>query len=299
MEIREKKKLANELRQVALKLVYDAQSGHIGGSYSAAEIYTEIFFEQMNWNPEKPDSLNNDIFVVDKGHASPGFYAAQHLAGIVSEEQLATYRNIDNSSPQGKFKSLQGHPKFTPSQGTWFSTGSLGVGICQAVGMAMAEKMAGRSTRVFVLVSEGGLEEGVLWEAARNAAYHKLDNLTAVLDLNWIQNDDFVFKTTELLPVADKWKSFGWNVIGEEIPYPDRNGSSQLNGHDFSWLTNSFEQAKSSNTPTILIANTTKGQGIPEIEDDPAWHAGAPNQEQYEKWMAHLQAENEAIGGAA
>ncbi len=295
MELREKKRLANCLRQMALRLVYESQSGHLGGSYSAAEIYIEILFEQMRFDFKKPASLENDLFVVDKGHATPGFFAAQHLAGLIPEELLSTYRRVDEKSALGKSKHLQGHPKYLPEQGIWFSTGSLGVGISQAIGMAMAEKMAGRKTRVYVLISDGGLQEGIVWEAARNAAYHKLDNLTAVLDLNWIQNDDFVFKTTELLPVAAKWKSFGWEVFGTEISFSERNGSS-LNGHDFEWLTATFEKVRLiKNKPAILIANTAKGRGIAEIENNPEWHAKAPTREQYEKWTAMLKQEEKIL----
>ncbi len=296
MDIREKKRLANRLRQIALRLVYEAQSGHLGGSYSAAEILVELYFEQMRFNSKRPDSLDNDILVLDKGHATPGFYAAQYLAGLLPEELLKTYRRIDqNTTTGGPLNTLQGHPKFWPQRGIWFSTGSLGVGISQAVGTAIAEKMAGRQTRVYVLVSDGGMQEGIMWEAARNAAYHKLDHLTVVLDLNWCQNDDFVFKTTELLPVADKWKSFGWEVIGSEIAYHERDGTS-LNGHDFEWLSHAFQRAKAiQGKPAIIIGNTVKGKGIAEIENDPDWHAKSPTREQYEKWLAILQAEETAL----
>jgi transketolase len=295
METQEKKRLANRLRQIALRLVYESQSGHLGGSYSAAEIYIEVFFEQLRFSFKKPASLENDIFVVDKGHATPGFFAAQHLAGLVSEESLSTYRRVDTTSPLGKSKNLQGHPKYLPQQGIWFSTGSLGVGISQAIGMALAEKMAGRKTRVYVLLSDGGLQEGIVWEAARNAAYHKLDNLTAILDLNWIQNDDFVFKTTALIPVRAKWESFGWEVFGEEVAFSGRKPAS-LTGHDFDWLTQSFEQARAvKGKPSILIANTAKGRGISEIENSPEWHAKAPTQAQYLKWIAALQQEENAM----
>jgi transketolase len=292
MDIQEKRRLANKLRQIALRLVYEAQSGHLGGSYSAAEILIELYFEQMRFNSKRPNSLDNDILVLDKGHATPGFYAAQALAGLLPEELLPTYRRIDPKTPPGgRMNTLQGHPKFWPERGTWFSTGSLGVGISQAVGMAIAEKMAGRKTRIYVLVSDGGMQEGIMWEAARNAAYHKLDTLIAVLDLNWCQNDDFVFKTTELLPVADKWRSFGWDVIGSEVAFSHRTEVS-LNGHSFEWLSQAFEKAKSVHgKPTIIMANTVKGRGIPEIENDPDWHAKAPTREQYERWMAALQGE--------
>lgn len=293
MEVQEKRRLANRLRQLALQLVYRAQSGHLGGSYSSAEILTELFFEQMRYHRERPDALDNDILVVDKGHITPGLYAAMHLAGLLPEELFPTYRRADLSSPQGKMEALQGHPKFWPERGIWFSTGSLGVGISQAVGMSIAEKMAGRETRIYVLVSDGGMQEGIMWEAARNAAYHRLDNLIAVLDLNWIQNDDFVFNTTELLPVASKWESFGWTVIGSELPFPERD-ESPLNGHDFKWLSQAFERAKSvSGSPAIIVTNTVKGKGVPEIENDPAWHAGAPDEAQYRQWMDVLQLEGE------
>lgn len=296
MNTHEKKRLANKLRQISLRLVYEAQSGHLGGSYSAAEILIELYFEQMRFNSKQPASLENDILALDKGHATPGFYAAQYLAGLLPEELLTTYRRIDsNTTPGGPLNTLQGHPKFWPQRGIWFSTGSLGVGISQAVGMAIAEKMAGRTTRVYVLVSDGGMQEGITWEAARNAAYHKLDNLTAILDLNWCQNDDFVFKTTELLPVAGKWKSFGWEVIGSEIAYHERERTS-LNGHDFEWLSQAFQRARAiQGKPAIIVANTVKGRGIAEIENDPDWHAKSPTREQYEKWLASLQAEEAAI----
>ena len=295
MNTKEKRLLANRLRQIALRLVYEAQSGHLGGSYSAADILIELLFEQMRYDPKRPDALTNDVLVLDKGHITPGFYAAMHLAGFIPKELLSTFRRVDPNSPPGAAKALQGHPKFRPELGIWFSTGSLGVGISQAIGMAIAEKMAGRETHVYVLLSDGGLQEGIMWEAARNAAYHKLDNLTAIHDLNWIQNDDFVFNTTELLPVADKWKSFGWEVLGEEIPFHERNGKP-LNGHDFEWLSQAFQSAKAAaGRPAILIANTTKGKGIPDIENDPAWHAKAPTRAQFERWIDELRAEEETL----
>jgi len=291
MDLQEKRILANKLRQIALTLVYEAQSGHLGGSYSAAEILIELLFEQMRLDPQDPASLENDVLVVDKGHITPGYYAALHLRGVIPEELLHTYRRADLNSPPGKARALQGHPKYWPELGIWFSTGSLGMGISQAVGMAIAEKMRGRDTRIYVLLSDGGMQEGVVWEAARNAAYHKLDNLTAVLDLNWIQNDDFVFKETELLPVAAKWEAHGWAVIGEEVPY-DQRTPDKLNGHDFEWLSRAFAEAKSvRGRPAIVIANTLKGKGIPDIEDDPAWHAKAPTPDQYERWMQLLRQE--------
>ena len=295
MDLREKRILANRLRQIALRLVYEAQSGHLGGSYSAAEILVELLFEQMRFDPTRPDAWENDVLVIDKGHITPGYYAALHLRGILPEDLLKTYRRVDGDSPPGEMKALQGHPKYRPELGIWFSTGSLGVGISQAVGMAIAEKMAGRDTRIYVLISDGGMQEGIVWEAARNAAYYRLDNLTAILDLNWIQNDDFVFKETELLPVAAKWASYGWAVVGEEVPY-DRRTPEELNGHDFEWLSRAFQQAKAvEGRPAIVIANTLKGKGIPDIEDDPAWHAKAPTQEQYERWIRHLQQEEERL----
>jgi len=293
MEIHKKKLLANRLRQIALKLVYEAQSGHLGGSYSSAEILIELFFEQMRFDPKHPESLENDILVLDKGHITPGYYGAMHLAGIIPEGLLSTYRRADLTLGPGETGALQGHPKYWPELGIWFSTGSLGVGISQAVGMAIAEKLTGRDTRIYVLMSDGGMQEGIVWEAARNAAYHRLDNITAVLDLNWIQNDDFVFKTTELLPIADKWRGFGWEVIGEEVPFQERKG--MLNGHNFEWLSQAFRQAKAVERPAIIIANTIKGKGIPEIENDPDWHAKAPTKEQYERWMAHLREEEERL----
>ena len=295
MDVQQKKLLANRLRQIALQLVYEAQSGHLGGSYSAAEILIELFFEQMRYDPKNPGALENDILVLDKGHITPGYYAAMYLAGILPEELLSTYRRADLSSPPGKMRALQGHPKHWPELGIWFSTGSLGVGISQAVGMAIAERLQGRDTRIYVLLSDGGMQEGIVWEAARNAAYHKLDNITAILDLNWIQNDDFVFNETELLPVADKWRACGWAVIGEEVPY-DRRTPEKLTGHDFEWLSQAFSEAKAvRRKPAIIIANTLKGKGIPEIEDDPAWHAKAPTREQYERWIRHLREEEERL----
>lgn len=299
MDLQEKRILANRLRQIALRLVYEAQSGHLGGSYSAAEILVELLFEQMRFDPQRPDALENDILVLDKGHITPGYYAALHLRGVLPEELLKTYRRADLEAPPGETRALQGHPKHRPELGIWFSTGSLGMGISQAVGMAIAEKMQGRDTRVYVLMSDGGMQEGVVWEAARNAAYHKLDNITAVLDLNWIQNDDFVFHETELLPVAAKWAAHGWAVIGEEVPY-DRRTPEKLNGHDFEWLSQAFAEARAvRGRPAIVIANTLKGKGIPDIEDDPAWHAKAPTKEQYERWMRLLRAEEERLKAKA
>ena len=258
---------ASRIRKHILTEVYSAKSGHPGGSLSAADILTELYFEQMDINSENVNTIDRDRFVLSKGHASPVLYGTLKEKGLL-EEDLTTFRHIDSK--------LQGHPNMNYVAGVDMSTGSLGQGISCAVGMAISNKVDGNNHRVYALLGDGECEEGEVWEAAMAAAHYKLDNLCAILDYNHLQIDGNIEDVISPEPFASKFEAFGWNVL-------------DVNGHDFDQLRNAFNQAKHiKDKPTIIIAHTIKGKGVSYMEDNYAWHGAAPNQEQYEQAMKEL-----------
>ena len=258
---------ANNIRKNILTEVYSAKSGHPGGSLSAADIMTELYFEQMDINKDNVNTIDRDRFVLSKGHASPLLYATLAEKDLLDED-LTTFRNINSK--------LQGHPNMNYVAGVDMSTGSLGQGISCAVGMAISNKVDGNDHRIYALLGDGECEEGEVWEAAMAASHYKLDNLCAILDYNHLQIDGNIDDVISPEPFASKFEAFGWRVI-------------EANGHNFNSLRTAFIFAKQTvDKPTVIIAHTIKGKGVSYMENNYAWHGAAPNQEQYEQAMKEL-----------
>ena len=258
---------ALNVRRNIVSMVYEAQSGHPGGSLGAADILTYLYLKEMNINKENLNSTNRDRFVLSKGHCSPALYAALHEADLLNED-LKTFRKINSN--------LQGHPNMNYVDGVDMSTGSLGQGISTAVGMAIANKLDNSDNRVYTLVGDGESEEGLVWEALMAASHYKLDNLCVIFDVNHLQIDGDVQDVIGPLPLLDKAKAFGCNAI-------------ECDGHDFESIKNAFESAKNcKGVPTVIVANTIKGKGVSFMENNYAWHGSAPNEEQYNTAMQDL-----------
>ena len=259
---------AKLVRQDIIRALYHAGSGHPGGSLSCADIMTALYFSEMNIDPEKPDMSGRDRFVLSKGHAAPAQYAAMAERGYFPVEELATLRKLGSR--------LQGHPSMKKLPGIEISTGSLGQGISAAVGMAIAGKLDASPARVYTLLGDGEVQEGMVWEAAMAAAHYKLDNLCAVLDNNGLQIDGRNEDVMSVQPLDEKFRAFGWNVIC-------------IDGHDMEQILDAFAKAREcKGQPTIIIAKTVKGKGVSFMEDQAGWHGKAPNLEQAEQAMAEL-----------
>lgn len=262
------KELASRIRVDVIKEVYAAQSGHPGGSLSAADLVTALYFKEMNIDPSNPEMENRDKFVLSKGHAAPVLYAALAEKGYFPKEELSTLRKINSH--------LQGHPDKRKVPGVEMSTGSLGQGFSASVGMALAGAIDHSKGRIYALLGDGELQEGIVWEAAMCAAQYKLDNLCAFVDWNGLQIDgknDDVMKVT---PVDQKFLAFGWNVI-------------PIDGHDFSQIFSALDQARAHRgQPTVILAKTVKGKGVSFMENDPGWHGKAPTEEQARQAVAEL-----------
>ena len=260
--------IANDIRKDIVEEVYQAQSGHPGGSLSCTDILTVLYFNQMNVDPKKPEDINRDRLVLSKGHCSPALYAVLAKKGYFDRKELKNFRKIDSF--------LQGHPDMKKVPGVDMTTGSLGQGLSAAVGMAIASKMNKAGCRVYCILGDGEIEEGQIWEAAMAAYKNKLDNLCVILDNNHLQIDGEIQKVSGLDNIDGKFKSFGFNVI-------------QVDGHNISNLIDGFDTAKQTKqVPTILIAKTIKGKGISFMEDQAKWHGKAPNKEEYERAMSEL-----------
>lgn len=281
MDKNEKKELecaAYRIRRHAIDAVYHAASGHPGGSLSIAEILSVLYFHTMRIDPKNPRDPDRDRFVMSKGHCAPALYGALAERGFFPKEDVKTFRQADSY--------LQGHPDMKGVPGVDMSTGSLGQGICAANGMALAAKLDGKDYRVYAILGDGELEEGQVWEAAMFAAHYKLDNLTAFVDLNLLQIDGDVRQVMNPTPVDEKFKAFGWNVL-------------TIDAHDVEAVEAAIESAKmTKGKPTVVIARSTKGKGVSFMENNPAWHGAAPNQEQYEQAMKELDQALVRIGGA-
>ena len=269
MELKDLQAHARHIRQNIIRMVYEAQSGHPGGSLSGTDILTELYFEVMDLTAENAALPNRDRFVLSKGHASPLLYAALAEKGILPEEQLWTFRKIDSK--------LQGHPNMNYVPGVDMSTGSLGQGLAAADGMALANRLDGSEHRIYCLLGDGECEEGEVWEAAMAAAHYKSDNLCAIIDVNGLQIDGFTKDVIGPEPIADKVRAFGWHVLS-------------CNGHDFEELRAAFAEAKrTKGCPTAIVAHTVKGKGVSFMENQAGWHGKAPNPEQYQQAMAELE----------
>ena len=262
---------ANQVRKGVIEGVFNAKSGHPGGSLSIAEVMTYLYFSEMNVDPKNPKAENRDRLVLSKGHVAPALYAALALKGYFSPDEIKLLRKPGAM--------LQGHPSMKLTPGVDMSTGSLGQGISTACGMALGGKLAGASYRVYTILGDGEIQEGQVWEAAMFAAAKGLDNLVAVIDNNNLQIDGTVSSVNSPYPIPEKFKAFGWNVI-------------EICGHNFDEIDAAFNAAKDfKGKPTAIIAKTTKGKGVSFMEDNCDWHGKAPNQEEYNIAMAELDAE--------
>lgn len=267
-DIKELKKIANNIRIDIIEEVYSAKSGHPGGALSIADILTVLYFNQMNVDPKKPNDINRDRLVLSKGHCSPALYSVLAQKGYFDKEELKNFRKL------GSF--LQGHPDMKKIPGVDMTTGSLGQGLSAAVGMAIASKMDEAGCRVYCLLGDGEIEEGQIWEAAMAAYKNELDNLCVILDNNHLQIDGKIEEVSGLDNIEGKFKSFGFNVL-------------LVDGHNISQLIDAFNTAKQvKRIPTIIIANTIKGKGISFMENQAEWHGKAPNKEEYEKAIEEL-----------
>ena len=257
-------------RRLGMEMVFRAASGHIGGSFSAMDILTELYFEEMRIDPAAPRAPGRDRFVLSKGHCTPALYSILALRGYFPEKDLELFRSIKGH--------MSGHPDMAHVPGVDMSTGSLGQGISAAVGMALAGKLDGAPYRVYALLGDGEVEEGEVWEAAMSAAKYGLDNLCAIVDVNGLQIDGRTADVMPSEPLDAKFAAFNWHVI-------------KVDGHDFDALRAAFAQARqNAGAPTAILAKTVKGKGVSFMENDAGWHGKAPNAEQYEKAVAELDA---------
>lgn len=265
----ELKHTANEIRKGILTAVYHAKSGHPGGSLSATELYTYLFFEEMNVDPKEPKRADRDRFVLSKGHTAPGYYATLANRGFFPVEDLKTLRKV------GSY--LQGHPDMKHIPGVDMSSGSLGQGVSAAVGMAISAKLSKDDYRVYTLLGDGEIQEGQVWEAAMLAAHRKLDNLVVIVDNNNLQIDGAIDEVNSPYPIDKKFEAFNFHVIC-------------IDGHDFEAIEKALQEARQTKgRPTAIIAKTVKGKGVSFMENKAAWHGSAPNREQYEMAMAELE----------
>lgn len=256
------KKTACQVRLGIIEAVFNAKSGHPGGSLSAADIYTYLYFSELRVDPKDPKNPDRDRFVLSKGHTCPGLYSALANRGFFEKEELKKLRKIGAM--------LQGHPDMKGTPGVDMSSGSLGQGISAACGMAKAAKLDNKDFRVYSLLGDGECEEGQVWEAAMFAAHNELDNLCLIVDCNGLQIDGPVEEVAGIEPLDKKFESFGFNVI-------------KIDGHNFEEIEKAFEEAKSvKGKPSVIIAKTVKGKGVSYMENQVSWHGAAPNQEQYE-----------------
>lgn len=276
MKIQDLKQKANEVRKGIIIAVHSAKAGHPGGSLSATDIFTYLYFEEMNIFPQNPNSPERDRFVLSKGHTAPGYYSALAHRGYFPVEDLKTLRHL------GSY--LQGHPCMQHIPGVDMSSGSLGQGISAAVGMAIAAKIDNLPIKVYTLLGDGELQEGQVWEASMLAGHRKLDNLVVIVDNNNLQIDGEISKVCSPYPIDEKFKAFNFHTI------------NVADGNDMQQLKDAFEEAKKlEGKPVAIIAKTVKGKGVSFMENQAAWHGTAPNDEQYRIAMEELTREGEAL----
>ena len=268
-------KTANEVRKGIVTSVHSAKAGHPGGSLSAADLFTYLYFEELNVDPKDPKKADRDRFVLSKGHTAPGLYAALAEKGFFPKEDLITLRHT------GSY--LQGHPDMKCIPGVDMSSGSLGQGVSAAVGMAIAAKISGDDYRVYTLLGDGEIQEGQVWEAAMLASHHKLDNLLVIVDNNNLQIDGEITKVNSPYPIDKKFEALNFHVIN-------------IDGNDFDQIDAAFKEAKSvKGRPTVIIAKTVKGKGVSFMENQAGWHGKAPNDEEFKIAMADLEKAGEAL----
>lgn len=264
------KEKAKQLRVDILKMLNEAGSGHPGGSLSAIDIMTVLYYDIMNHDPLNPTWQGRDRFILSKGHIAPALYAILADCGYFAKSEMKYLRKYGHL--------LQGHPDMHKTPGLEVSSGSLGQGLSIATGIALGAKMNNESHRVYCMMGDGEIQEGQIWEAAMSASHHKLDNLTGIVDKNNIQIDGRCEDIMNVEPVKQKWLAFNWNVI-------------EVNGHDVAEVRDAFLEAKEvKGKPTLILANTIKGKGVSYMEDNCAWHGAAPNKEQLDVALAELEA---------
>jgi len=269
MENTELKEMANKLRRHVIIMTATAGSGHPGGSLSAADIITALYFKVMRHNPGNPQWQDRDRFILSKGHAAPVLYAALAESGYFPIEELKTLRKLDSR--------LQGHTDRNLTPGVEMSAGSLGMGLSFAIGVALAARLNAKDYWTYVLLGDGECQEGQTWEAALSAAHFRLDNLTAIVDCNRIQLTGWIRDIMNLETLSLKWQAFGWHVI-------------EINGHDFNQILTALEEArKIKSQPTVVIAHTIKGKGVSFMENNPAFHGKAPTLEEAERALKELE----------
>ena len=272
----ELQKTANEVRKGIVTAVYSAKAGHPGGSLSAADLFTYLYFEEMNIDPKDPHKPDRDRFVLSKGHTAPGLYSTLAHRGYFPVEDLKTFRHV------GSY--LQGHPDMKHIPGVDMSSGSLGQGISAAVGMALSAKLSGESYRVYTLLGDGEIQEGQVWEASMFAAAKKLDNLCVIVDNNGLQIDGPVDVVNSPYPIPEKFESFGFHVV------------RVADGNDFDQLRAAFAEARATKgVPTAIVMKTVKGKGISYMENQVGWHGKAPNDEEYAIAVKELEEAEEAL----
>ena len=270
------KQMANEVRKGVIVGTHSAKAGHPGGSLSAAELFTLLYFEEMNIDPADPKNPDRDRFVLSKGHTAPGLYAVLANRGYFPVEDLKTLRHT------GSY--LQGHPDMKHIPGVDMSSGSLGQGISAAVGMALSAKMGGKSYRVYTLLGDGEIEEGQVWEAAMFAGHRRLDNLVVIVDNNGLQIDGRIEDVCSPYPIDEKFKAFNFHVI------------NVADGNDFDQLRAAFAEARQTKgMPTAIVMKTVKGKGVSYMENNVDWHGKAPNDEQFAIAMEELEKAGEAL----
>ena len=260
--------ITRNIRKDIVTMIHGSKSGHPGGSLSAVEILTALYFDEMNIDPQNPKKEDRDRFVLSKGHAAPVLYATLAERGYFDKKELLSLRKVGAM--------LQGHPDMKGTPGVEISTGSLGQGFSVACGMAMASKLDNAPWRVYALLGDGEVQEGLIWEAAMSAAHYKLDNMVAFLDYNGLQIDGEVEKVMNIGPIVDKLKSFGWNVI-------------EIDGHDFDQIFAALDMAKETvGKPTMIVAKTIKGKGVSFMENNAGWHGNAPSDNDLEIALSEL-----------
>jgi transketolase len=258
--IEELKEIACTIRRDIIEMITTAKSGHPGGSLSAADIVTALYFRVMRVDPKRPDWPDRDRFILSKGHACPVWYSALAERGYFDKAHLGTLRCLNSI--------LQGHADMRKTPGVDMTVGSLGQGLSAGLGMALSGKLRRKDYHVWVIIGDGEIQEGSIWEAAMAAAKWKLDNLTAILDRNHLQNDDFIDRIMPIEPVAGKWRAFNWRVV-------------EIDGHDMEQIVTALEAARADNSgPVLIIAHTVKGKGVSFMENVAVWHGKAPSREQ-------------------
>lgn len=264
----EMNELARRCRIEIVKMVYRAQAGHPGGSLSEIDLMAALYSTSLRVRPNEPDWADRDRFILSKGHASPGMYALLAEKGFIQHEDLKSYRVLGGV--------CQGHVDMNWCPGVDFSAGSLGMGLSFGIGCALAARLDGSERRTFVMLGDGEIQEGSVWEAAMAATHHELGNLKVLLDRNRIQNDDFCEEQMRMFDIPAKWKAFGWNVM-------------EIDGHEMEQIVDGINFLDTSNNgPSILIAHTVKGKGVSYMEDNPSFHGAAPNEDEYLLAMKEL-----------